>query len=275
MKLLFIVLVLFTNLIAEEECENQKKYGYSYVAIGMQHTSYKQVFNSTSSDYTLKSNSISPYYTTATLTRINEKFGFEIYAASTLFAKRTTEDVLSDKPTVSHSLDMSLTDIAFTLHYKPYSEHHRVTFAARYIYEVLKRYDFKDEPLKSIGMVENRIATVSVDVGYLYVSQLHTGVEGLNYRLGSALGIPFIAATADTYPSNQLDIGTTFGYKFNANAYLGYTVFKGVELGGYLDYMYILKSTSTNYQDFDGNIITSKDSSMNSMRYGFMASWSF
>jgi len=166
LKVFTLFLLVYISVFAQEECD-KKSYGYSYLAIGAQNTFYTQVFNSNDGEYTLSSSSSSPYYTTTTLTRVNELIGFEIYAASTLFATTTTETVSASNLSATHKLDFTMTDIALTIHYKPINEYNRITLGARYTYEVLKRYNFRDESSISVDMVENRIASISFDLGYL------------------------------------------------------------------------------------------------------------
>lgn len=272
LKIFLFLSVIISSVIAHDI--EKKHYGYSYLAVGFKTTLYEQVFKSSSGDYKLTSNIVNPYYTTATLTRINEELGFEIYAASTLFAKSTTEDVSSINNTASHKLDFSTTDIALTLHYKPINENHRITLGSRYTYEVLKRYDFKEETLSKVALVENRIASISFDVGYMYVSKIETGIDGFHYRVGISAGIPFYAITADTYPPESFDMGTSWGYKIDSNVYVGYPIYKGIELGAYANAMYRVRYDKIRYEDVVGNTIDSKNSNMQTFGYGLMASWS-
>ncbi len=277
MKKIILYLLLSSILFAHEINEENEntQYGYSYLAIGTQNTFYNQIFNSQDGDYTLSSTSSSPYYTTATLTRVNELIGFEIYAASTLFATTTTEDVTATNLNATHKLDFTMTDIALTIHYKPINEYNRITLGARYTYEVLKRYDFREESSVSVDMVENRIASISLDVGYLYTSKIYTGTKGYHYRIGISVGVPFYAITADTYPPESFEMGSSWGYKFNATSYLGYTIYKGLEIGAYADAMHRVRFDQIHYEDATGTTITSKNSNMTTLNYGLMASWSF
>lgn len=280
MKIIFAFLIFFLLLDAEEKTE--KKYGYSYLAIGIQHTNYTQSFKSDQGNYELSSTSSSPYYTTATLTRINKKFGFEIYAASTLFASSTNEYLTSETSNNQHKLDMTLTDVAFTLHYKPINEHHRLTIGGRYTYEVLKRYQIPSDTIKiksinntTSSILENKIAAITLDIGYLYMSKIQTGIEGLNYRLGVSIGVPFFSATADTYNSESFNLNPIWGSKITSNAYIGYRIFNGLEIGTYIDYLYQTQFDDTNEYAPEGGYIESKDSIKTLLNYGLIASWSF
>ena len=241
----------------------------------MQSTIYTQNFDTTNGNYALKSKITSPYYITGNLTRINSTFGFEIVVASTLFAESTAEEVHSDNAITQHDIEMTLTDISLTLHYKPVNEFHRATFGFKYNYEVQKRYNFKQEELNNIGIIENKIASFSLNAGYLYSSKILTGTKGWHYRVGTSAGIPIFAVTADTYPPNSYEMGTTWGYLINANGYLGYTVYKGLEIGIYTDYMYRVRFDEVRYQDALGNTIESSNSYTDRFNYGFMASWSY
>lgn len=281
MKLL-LLFVLLTSFLFADETSEKKRYGYSYLAIGMQHTYYIQEFTSDNGNYKLKSKSYSPYYTTATLTRVNQKFGFEIYAASTLFASSTDEYLSSASTQTQHTLDMTLTDVAFTLHYKPFNEYHRFTMGGRYTYEVLKRYhiDSPNVQINSINntttsIIENKIAAITLDVGYMYMNKIETGTKGINYRLGASFGIPFFSATADTYADDSFKLNPTWGSKVAANGYIGYTVFNGLEVGAYLDLLYQAKFDDIQGTDPNGNYIKSKDSIKTLVNYGVLAAWSF
>ncbi|RLA77153.1 MAG: hypothetical protein DRG78_17835 [Epsilonproteobacteria bacterium] len=265
-----IVLLLSTQLLSQE-----KKYGYSFLAAGMQSSIYTQNFDTTGKDYTLKSDITSPYYITGNLTRINARYGFEIIAASTLFANSSTEKVHSGNETIQHNVEMTLTDISLILHYKPINEYHRATFGFKYSYEVQKRYNFEQENLKEIGIIENKIASMSLNAGYLYTSKILTGTPGWHYRAGVSLGIPVYAVTADTYPPESFEMGTTWGYMGNLNGYIGYTVYEGLELGFYTDYLYRVRFDEVRYEDAAGNTINSSDSITNRFNYGLMASWSY
>ena len=74
-----IILLLGSQLFSQE-----KKYGYSFLAAGMQSSIYAQSFDTTGKDYTLKSDITSPYYITGNLTRINARYGFEIISNNSL-----------------------------------------------------------------------------------------------------------------------------------------------------------------------------------------------
>ena len=264
------LLLLLSQLYSED-----KNYGYSYLAAGYQSTIYTQNFDTKDGKYALKSHITSPYYITGNLTRINHLYDFEIIAASTLFAKSTDEKVVSSVQNTKHTVEMTLTDISLVLHYKPISQYHRVTFGLKYNYEVQKRYNFKQEELESIGIVENKIASFSLNIGYLYTSKIFTGTKGWHYRIGGSAGIPIFAVTADTYPPESFEMGTTWGYLTSFNGYLAYTVYKGLEVGTYMDYMYRVRFDEVRYQDAIGNTIESSNSYTNRFNYGLIASWSF
>lgn len=281
-KRLFLLTLFFTSFVFSDDIGEKKRYGYSYLAIGMQHTYYTQDFHSTDGNYKLKSTSYSPYYTTATLTRVNQKFGFEIYAASTLFASSTDEYLSSETTQNQHKLDMTLTDVAFTLHYKPLNEYHRLTIGGRYTYEVLTRYKISNPTIKinsinntNSSIIENKIAAITLDIGYLYMNKIETGTKGINYRVGASFGIPFFSATADTYTDDSFQLNPTWGFKITANGYLGYTLFSGLELGGYLDLLYQAKFDDIQGNDPNGKYIKSKDSIKTLVNYGILATWSF
>ena len=269
-KYIFLISSLLTYTLASD-----KKYGYSYLAAGFQSTIFTQNFETDPSDYSLESDLTSSYYITGTLTRINSKYGFEIVAASTLFASSTNEFVYSSNDTLKHELEMTLTDIALTLHYKPINEYHRATFGLRYNYEVQKRYNFTQEEIKNVGIIENKIASFSLNTGYLYTSKILTGTPGWHYRAGASIGIPIFAVTADTYPPESFSMGTTWGYLTNLNGYIGYTVYDGLEIGAYSDYMYRVRFDEVRYQNSLGNTIKSSNSYTHRFNYGLMASWSY
>ncbi len=267
--------LLLISLLASQSLYSDKKYGYSYLAAGMQSTIYSQNFDTSAGEYSLKSDITTPYYITGNLTRINSRYGFEIIAASTLFANSAKEYVHSNNATTKHDLEMTLTDISLTLHYKPVNEYHRATFGLKYNYEVQKRYNFTQEEIKNIGIIENKIASFSLNAGYLYTSKILTGTKGWHYRAGTSMGLPIFAVTADTYPPESFNAGTTWGYLFNMNGYVGYTVYKGLELGVYSDYAYRVRFDEVRYQDAMGNVIKSSNSHTNRFNYGLMASWSY
>jgi len=266
-----LLLTFFTLTLFSAE----KKYGYSYIATGMQSSIYTQNFDTKTGEYSLKSDTTSPYYITSTLTRINSKFGFEIIAASTLFASSATEHVKSSTQDSSHDVETTLTDINLILHYKPYNEFHRILFGFKYNYEVQKRYNFEEGELGKIGVIENKIASISLNMGYLYTSKIFTGTPGWHYRAGASMGLPIFAVVSDTYPPESFNMGTTWGYLFNMNYYLGYTIMSGLELGLYTDYMYRVRFDEVRYQDAVGNTIESSNSHTNRFNYGAMLSWSF
>ena len=267
--------LLLISLLASLSLNAAEKYGYSFLAAGMQSTIYTQNFDTSDGDYALKSDITTSYYITGNLTRINSKYGFEIVAASTLFAKSAKEYVHSSNPTTEHDLEMTLTDVSLILHYKPLNEFHRATFGLKYNYEVQKRYNFTQEEIKNIGIIENKIASFSLNVGYLYTSKILTGTKGWHYRAGSSMGLPIFAVTADTYPPDSFHMGTTWGYLFNMNGYVGYTVYPGLEIGAYSDYTYRVRFDEVRYQDAVGNTIESSNSYTNRFNYGLMASWSY
>ena len=281
MKLLISIIIIFSFAMANNT--NEKRYGYSYLAIGMQHTANSQIFKTNNGDLKLTSQNISPYYTTATLTRINSRFAFEIYAASTLFANTSNEHLNSD---YSNKLELMLTDVAFTLHYKPYNEHDRLTVGFRYTYESLKRYTLLQEDSltaatlltaqeQTTNLIENKTAAISLDIGYTYMYKIETGTQGFNYRLGAVIGVPFFSATADTYNQESYSLNSVWGYKAAANSYLGYTLFNGLEIGGYVDFLYQIRLDNISSYTPDGKYIDAQEAKKTMLNYGVMASWSF
>jgi len=217
---------------------NEKSYdGYSYIAIGINHTTYKErVTTQSGTSVHSKASTTDTYYMTGGLVRFNKDIDFSYDLASTLYPNNLTEDVYLNGTYQPNHATILLNHMSYLLHYK-LTPNHRIVAGGSYILNTFKRFDFMNLPTQ--GMVEERSASVTADIGYWYES-IPAAVKGFRFTFKALLGLPIWQKTTNTN-TTSIDFSNPDGYNADTSIWIHYTMQPGWELGWVTGYSYMLR----------------------------------
>ena len=236
--------------------------GYSYVIFGAGNFNYSEKFIYTfNSAYTadsgkkylpgqsvaVKSNIqvTSPMYFSGGIVKFNDNWDLSMDFASTLKPNQTTEDWKDrgdDSVIVSNYATIMTNSARFLLHYK-LTNQHRLTFGVHYVLNTFKRYN--DPDAETTHLVEETSASVMADLGYWFESST-ASQEGFRIKYSITGGYPVYQDVTNTAAPN-LTFSNKKGYNVDTSFYIGYTLFKGLELGLYTGYSYMYRDGGTKY----------------------------
>lgn len=291
MKKLFLTALLPLALFASEGEEIYDS--YNYISFGSENITYNE-------DYVTRNGQVihseakatSPVYISGALVRINDLFDFSMDLSSTLLPTQAEEKWQIDGALVqTNQFDAMITSMQFLGHYK-LNNNHRFVFGPTYKLNSYKRYTWKDvngdilyeDPnlngIKDagegkIGLVQERVATLYASAGYWYESSPHAKASKMRWRFNALYGIPIWNEASNT-GFEKIIFHSTNGYKLETSAYIGYPLFKGLELGIFGGYSYQRKSKMDYMLTSDGvKRIAWPENSLQLWQSGISFVWNF
>jgi len=238
MRITKTFLLIITTLMSPHlSVANEAMYdGYSYMAIGLNSVTYQEHVIIQSGDTVSKVQTTDVYYLTGGLIRFAEKIDFSYDLASTLYPNDATEDFYANGVYLSNQADILLNSMTYLLHYK-FTPNHRIVAGGSYILNTFKRFDFMNSPTQ--GVVEERSASLTADIGYWYESS-PAAIKGLRFTFKALLGLPIWQKTTNTN-TITIDFDNTDGYNADTSIWLNYTLYPGLEVGLMTGYSYMLR----------------------------------
>ena len=263
--------------------------GYSYFAFGVENLKYNEKFVYTFNTSTIgengksyssgqqvavksKINVTSPVYLSGGLIRFTDKWDLSMDFASTLKPNSTTEDWMdrSDDSTITSNYAEVMTNaMKFLLHYK-LTKQHRVTFGFSYILNTFKRYA-DPKVTNTTALVQETSATATLDVGYWFESAT-AAKDGFRIKYEITAGLPVYQDVQNTKAPN-LTFDETKGFNFDTSLYMGYTLFRGLELGFFANYAYMYRDGDT--KKYNGQTVIWPTNITQNIRGGLQVSWKF
>lgn len=263
-------------------CATEGKYnGYSYFGFGNQNIKYVEKLTlSTGEQVESLAEANSPVYTSGTLVRVNDTYDFSIDLASTLLPTQIGETWTVDGALAQQNqFDAMLNSMQFLGHYK-LSENHRIVAGTAYTLNSYKRYNFKDETGAYLldpdtnakyGLLEERIATLYLTGGYWFESAPLATPNTPRFRFNALYNQPVWNDATNT-EFEAVSFNSTSGYKVEMNAYAGYPILKGLELGTFGGYS-IQKKSGTDVAS-DGRTKW-PDNTLTQWQMGLSLVWNF
>jgi hypothetical protein len=286
-KLVLLSLIASSFLFAGDKDRNFD--GYSYFAIGVENFKYSEKFIYTfggvyTSPYSGKTyvkgeqvavkskiNVTSPVYLSGGLIRFTPKWDLSMDFASTLKPNITTEKWLDrgdDSIIVKNYATIMSNSMKFLLHYKLTNEH-RITFGFSYILNTFKRFNSPDA--QTTILVEETSSTATLDFGYWFESNT-AAKKGLRIKYEITGGLPIYQNVQNTAAPN-LKFTKASGFNLDTSLYVGYTVFRGLELGLFGNYSYMYRDGES--KEYNGETILWPTNITQSLRGGLQVTWKF
>lgn len=250
--------LLLTALIPLALCASEGKYeSYTYFSVGMENINYSENLTlSNGKNVQSSAKGSSPVYLSGGLIRINDRFDFSMDLSSTLLPSQLDESwseggALAQK----NQFDAMINSMQFLGHYK-LTDNHRIVAGPTYKLNSYKRYAFTDEngnalaqidPITKLqtnvpyGLIQERVATLYASAGYWYESIPHATPREIRFKVSALAGLPIWNQATNTEYEN-VTFNSISGYNAEANAYIGYPIYKGLELGAFAGYSYQKKS---------------------------------
>jgi len=262
--------------------------GYSYFAVGIENFRYSEkfVYNVTStfigannktyvkgSSIAVKSkiNVNSPVYLSGGLIRFNDKWDLSMDFASTLKPNTTTEDWLDrgdDTTILSNYATIMSNSMKFLMHYKLTNEH-RLTCGVSYILNTFKR--FSKPTANNKILVEETSSTATLDLGYWFESNT-AAKKGFRIKYEITGGFPIYQNLENT-AAPGLTFTKSTGFNFDTSLYMGYTLFRGFEMGVFANYSYMYREGET--KTYNGQTVIWPTNITQSVRGGLQVTWKF
>jgi len=286
-KLLALSLITAGLLYASNQDRNFD--GYSYFAFGAENFKYTEKFV-----YTFKStyiaqngktylggdivavkskiNVTSPVYLSGGLIRFNNKWDLSMDFASTLKPNTTTEEWLDrkdDSVITTNYAEVLTNSMKFLLHYK-LTNQHRITFGFSYILNTFKRFE-EPNAENTTALVQETAATATLDLGYWFESST-AAKDGLRIKYSLTAGLPVYQSIENT-KAPGLTFDNTKGFNFDTSLYMGYTLFRGVELGLFANYAYMYRNGDE--KTYNGQTVIWPTNITQTLRGGLQVSWKF
>ena len=279
---------LVTTFAIADELKDRSFDGYNYFAVGVENFQYSEKFLYTfNSTYTsvdnktyLKGEEVAvkskidvnnPVYISGGLIKFTPKWDLSMDLTSTLKPHQTTEEWLDrgdDSVIVKNNATIMSNSMKFLLHYK-LNNNHRLTTGLSYILNIFKRYN--EANAKTTDLVEETSATAVFNVGYWYESNTN-GINGLRIKYEVTAGLPIYQNVTNT-AAPDLDYSNEKGFNFDTSLYVGYTLFRGLELGAFGNYSYMYRDGET--KEIDGGKVIWPTNITQATRYGLQLSWKF
>jgi len=286
-KLALISIAAVTALFAQTDRSFD---GYSYFAIGAENFQYTEKFiytvNTTftgengkvylkGEQVAIKSkiNVTSPVYLSGGLIRFNDKWDLSMDFASTLKPNTTSEEWLDrgdDSVIVNNYATIMSNSMKFLMHYKLTNEH-RLTFGFSYILNTFKRFNNPDDA-QSTQLVEETSSTAVLDVGYWFESNT-AAKNGFRIKYELTAGLPVYQDLKNT-AAPDLTFDNADGFNLDTSLYVGYTLFRGLEMGLFTNYSYMYRSGETKTDPKYGTVIWPTNITQ-SLRGGLQVTWKF
>ena len=266
--------------------------GYSYFAVGVEnfrysekflytfHSAYTSVDNKTyikGEQVAVKSkiDTYNPVYMSGNLIKINDNFDFSMDFASTLKPNVTTEQWLDrgdDSVIVENKATIMSNSMKFLFHYK-LSNKHRLTTGLSYSLNIFKR--FNDADATTTELVEETSASAIWNFGYWFENK-SASVDGFRIKYELTGGLPIYQNVKNT-AAPDLTFTNKKGFNFDTSLYLGYKVYKGVEVGLFGSYSYMYRDGETKEVKKDGKVqeVIWPTNITQTARYGLQVTWKF
>jgi hypothetical protein len=280
MKKIFLLCSFFLLAYASEE-SSQSYRGYNYVSVGMEQVQYEEdITLSSGAKVHSKAHSSSPVYISGSLVRVNKTFDFSIDISSTLLPAQVDEKWYINGDFVQQNqFDALITNMQFLGHYK-FTNNHRLLAGLMYKLNSFKRYAFKDENGNlildnttgaKIGLTEERVATLYAAIGYGYESAPFARKKSIRYKC-DLLFAKAIWNEATNTGFNKVVFNSTNSYKFIGSGYIGYTIYKNVELGCFVNYS---KEQKKGVDTATDKHIKWPENTLSILQGGFSVAWNF
>jgi len=146
---------------------------------------------------------------------------------------------------------------------------HRLTFGFSYILNTFKR--FNDPDAKMTQLVEETSATATLDIGYWFESNT-AAKEGLRIKYELTAGIPVYQDVENT-AAPELSFNKAQGFNLDTSLGIGYTLFRGLELGVFANYSYMYRDGET--KEYKGQTVIWPTNITQSLRGGLQVTWKF
>jgi len=245
-----LILTTLLPLAVFANAEGEKYSSYNYFSIGSENIAYNEDITTSSGDVVhSEAKATSPVYLSGMLGRVNDTFDFSIDMSSTLLPTQASETWnVNSALAQQNQFDAMISSMQILGHYKMDNKN-RVVFGPTYKLNSFKRYNFKDQYGNTLldsdgaklGLIQERVATLYATVGYWFESGPHASADTIRYKLNAVFGLPIWNSASNT-GFEKVTFNSTNGYKFEGNAYMGYPIYKGLELGLFAGYSYQKKS---------------------------------
>jgi len=283
-KILTLSTVLISSLFA---VNNGNFDGYSYFTIGFENFKYSEkfiyTFQSTfkgdngkvyvkDSSVAVKSklNTTSPVYLSGGLIRFNDKWDLSMDFVSTLKPNVAEEEWLDrgdDSTITTNYATIMSNSMKFLMHYK-ITNNHRFTFGFNYILNIFKRFNNPDAG--TTQLVEETTSTLVADIGYWFES--NSAAKGLRIKYELTGGIPIYENVENT-AAPELEFNKAKGFNLDTSVYVGYTVYKGVELGIFGSYSYMYRDGDE--KNYKNQKVIWPTNITQALRGGLQVTWKF
>ena len=284
------ILLLGSLVLSSMAYDSSMYKGYSYFGAGVEKFTYSEKFlytfrtpykgdngrqYKTDEKVAVKSESKSTniVYVSGGLIEMTPKWDLSMDFASTLKPQIVDEewnDRSDDSTIMKNNSTIFSNSMTFLLHYK-LTDNHRITFGANYILNVFKRFSDPDENGNQ-DLTEETVATLMADIGYWFESAPVTRSEGFRLKYNLTFGLPIYENVTNT-GAPGVEITDTAGYNIDTSVYVGYTLFKGLEVGVFTSYSYMYRDgDTTNYK---GQQIIWPTNITQAVRGGLQVAWKF
>ena len=261
---------------------NTTKYsGFSYIGFGVETATYEETgLTADGKHFKSSATASSPVYTSGSLININNIFDFSIDATSTLSPTQTEEKWETDGiVTQADQYDTVQSDMKFLLHYK-INNNHRFVLGANYNLFSMKRHTYTNPADGSailsngnpIGLNQEDISTLNLMGGYWFEHNSFSN-GGMRVSVSALYGKPLSTKATNTSTSS-IEFNTKSGSTLNLNGYIGFEVYKGLEIGMFGSYTYKKKS-GEDKETVGADTITWPENSLETYRYGISFVWNF
>ncbi len=247
MKKILLTALMLSSLFGQHSLEESfsKKNSYSYGVIGLEVLNYKESIFARSLGKQLNSEVTitSPVYMTGSYTIINKDFAFSIDAISTLIMNSDDEKWhLGGNLSQTNQAAAMLSDLKLLLHYNLKANKHKFLFGPILTNFSMERYEWKQngKKIKGVGLSKESVTTLFLNLGYKYENTPFYSPKKFRYSIAGLIGKPIFRKASNTQ-FEKVDFDTLSGYTYEINSYIGYKIFKQVELGVFLDYSFTKK----------------------------------
>lgn len=254
-------------------------YGFAMFSMGLQATQYKQKLkDSAGNSYDSSTIASSPYLLTGSLTHINARHAFSIFATSTLFVSPSSEQYTRNGAAFdTHQAKLSLNTLDFTGYFSV-GARSSLSYGVQYSYEVLQRYGFNHPALveRNATIVEVKTATFTPHMGYLYSSDSKAGAAKWRYLGAIDVGLPLVYISSNSYELHKSLIANASGnYSLGFRGYGGYRIIAGLEIGFHASMLYLRRSDNINYSVEGTTASVLQETQLQRYQIGVALNWNY
>lgn len=263
-RLIWMMFLLGTALFAGER--NAEKFdGYTYFSVGVQSLSYDE--HDSVAQYESSAKASNPIYRSGSLMRINDSFDVSLDFLSTILPTQADETwTKNGTPFQTNKADMLFSSMKLLVQYK-FTPQHRLLTGFGYSLNSYKRYDFNTSTTTTV--VEEQIASFKFEAGYGYESR-PVGIEGMRVS-GRLMGAVPVVQQAKNTAFPDVTFNSTQGYDVAAMLAVGYTVYRGVDVGIYGGYNYSYRRGSQ--MSYQGGNLRWPENYFKSYEMGLQLAW--